>query len=73
MNEFTEGLYTPDLTPDEITTAKALALEKPSTSYIQRRMGINYNKAARLMARLEADGVVSKANAAGKRTLCDHQ
>jgi S-DNA-T family DNA segregation ATPase FtsK/SpoIIIE len=42
---------------------------KASTSYIQRRLQIGYNKAASLMERMEAEGVVGQANHAGKREI----
>jgi len=42
---------------------------KCSTSYIQRKLGIGYNKAARLVERMETDGVVSPANQVGKREI----
>jgi S-DNA-T family DNA segregation ATPase FtsK/SpoIIIE len=40
---------------------------KASTSYIQRRLQIGYNRAASLMERMEQQGVVGAANHAGKR------
>ena len=40
-----------------------------STSYIQRRLGIGYNRAASLIERMEQEGVVSPANHAGKREI----
>ena len=42
---------------------------KASTSYIQRRLQIGYNRAASLIERMEQDGVVSPANHAGKRDI----
>ena len=42
---------------------------KASTSYIQRRLQIGYNRAASLMERMEREGVVSAANHAGKREI----
>ena len=42
---------------------------KASTSYIQRRLQIGYNRAATLIERLEEDGVISPANHAGKREV----
>jgi S-DNA-T family DNA segregation ATPase FtsK/SpoIIIE len=42
---------------------------KASTSYIQRRLQIGYNKAASLMERMEKEGVVGQANHAGKREI----
>jgi DNA segregation ATPase FtsK/SpoIIIE, S-DNA-T family len=42
---------------------------KVSTSYIQRRLSVGYNKAASLVERMEKEGVVSPANHAGKREI----
>jgi S-DNA-T family DNA segregation ATPase FtsK/SpoIIIE len=42
---------------------------KASTSYIQRRLQIGYNRAASLIERMEQEGVVSPANHAGKRDI----
>jgi S-DNA-T family DNA segregation ATPase FtsK/SpoIIIE len=42
---------------------------KCSTSYIQRKMAIGYNKAARLVERMEEEGLVSQANHVGKRIV----
>jgi S-DNA-T family DNA segregation ATPase FtsK/SpoIIIE len=42
---------------------------KASTSYIQRRLQIGYNRAASLMERMEDEGVVGAANHAGKRDI----
>jgi S-DNA-T family DNA segregation ATPase FtsK/SpoIIIE len=42
---------------------------KASTSYIQRRLQIGYNRAASLMERMEQEGVISQANHAGKRDI----
>ena len=43
--------------------------KKVSTSYIQRRLAIGYNKAATLIERMEREGVISAANHAGKREI----
>ena len=43
--------------------------KKCSTSYIQRRLGIGYNKAATLVERMEAEGIVGPANHVGKREI----
>ncbi|MGB6938410.1 MAG: DNA translocase FtsK 4TM domain-containing protein [Xanthobacteraceae bacterium] len=42
---------------------------KASTSYIQRRLQIGYNRAASLMERMEQEGVVGQPNHAGKRQI----
>jgi S-DNA-T family DNA segregation ATPase FtsK/SpoIIIE len=42
---------------------------KASTSYIQRRLQIGYNRAASLIERMEREGVVGEANHAGKREV----
>ncbi|SPF79879.1 DNA translocase FtsK [Pseudoprimorskyibacter insulae] len=42
---------------------------KCSTSYIQRKLAIGYNKAARLVEQMEDQGVVSAANHVGKREI----
>jgi S-DNA-T family DNA segregation ATPase FtsK/SpoIIIE len=43
--------------------------KKASTSYVQRRLQIGYNRAASLIERMEQEGVVSPANHAGKREI----
>jgi DNA segregation ATPase FtsK/SpoIIIE, S-DNA-T family len=43
--------------------------KKASTSYIQRRLAIGYNKAATLIERMEKEGVISQANHSGKREI----
>ncbi|HWP27613.1 MAG TPA: DNA translocase FtsK [Xanthobacteraceae bacterium] len=42
---------------------------KASTSYIQRRLQIGYNRAASIMERMEQEGIVGQANHAGKREI----
>ena len=42
---------------------------KASTSYLQRRLSIGYNRAATLIERMEKAGIISTANAAGKRDI----
>jgi S-DNA-T family DNA segregation ATPase FtsK/SpoIIIE len=53
--------------------AQAVAIvkrdRKASTSYIQRRLQIGYNRAASLMERMEEEGIVGQANHAGKREI----
>jgi len=52
---------------------RALAIvardRKPTVSYIQRRLEIGYNRAARLIERMEEEGVISKPNHQGKREV----
>jgi len=43
--------------------------QKASTSYIQRRLQIGYNRAASIMERMEQEGIVGQANHAGKREI----
>ncbi len=51
--------------------AVTLVLEeqKISTSFIQRKLQIGYNRAARLVEQMESEGIVSEANHAGKRQI----
>ncbi len=43
--------------------------KKVSTSYVQRRLQVGYNKAASLIERMEKEGLISSANATGKREI----
>ena len=43
--------------------------KKCSTSYIQRRLSVGYNKAASLVERMEKEGIVGPSNHAGKRDI----
>ena len=42
---------------------------KCSTSYIQRKLAIGYQRAARLVEQMEEQGVVTPANKVGKREI----
>jgi S-DNA-T family DNA segregation ATPase FtsK/SpoIIIE len=52
---------------------KAVAIvlrdKKASTSYVQRRLSIGYNRAASLIERMEQEGLIGSANHAGKREI----
>ena len=55
--------------PYDKAVAIVLRDKKASTSYIQRRLGIGYNRAASIIERMEEEGVVGPANHAGKREI----
>jgi len=63
----------PDGQGEEDLYDRAVAIvvrdRKASTSYLQRRLSIGYNRAADLIERMEADGLISAANHAGKREI----
>jgi len=55
--------------PYDQAVAVVLRDKKASTSYIQRRLGIGYNRAASIIERMEQEGIVSPPNHAGKREI----
>ena len=55
--------------PYDQAVSVVLRDRKVSTSYIQRRLGIGYNRAASLIERMEEEGVISAPNHAGKREI----
>jgi len=83
--EYVEGVTDGAPEPDEAGPAgvgrasegdlydKAVAIvlrdRKASTSYLQRRLSIGYNRAADLIERMEREGIISPANAVGKREI----
>ena len=60
-----------DESDDPYDQAVAIVLRdgKASTSYIQRRLGIGYNRAASIIEKMEKEGIVGPANHAGKREI----
>lgn len=59
----------PESTPELIERARQFAIEKPSTSYIQRKLMIGYNHACELMEHFEEEGIVSPRRADGTRAV----
>lgn len=55
--------------PYDQAVAVVLRDGKASTSYVQRRLGIGYNRAASLIERMEQEGIIGPANHAGKREI----
>jgi S-DNA-T family DNA segregation ATPase FtsK/SpoIIIE len=55
--------------PYDQAVAVVLRDGKASTSYIQRRLGIGYNRAASIIEKMEKEGIVGAANHAGKREI----
>ena len=43
--------------------------KKASTSYVQRRLGIGYNKAANIIEKMENDGIISEPDSYGRREI----
>lgn len=54
-----------------VRRGRKLVLEtnRPTSSFIQRRLNIGYNRAANLIETMEQAGIVSQPNAAGKREI----
>ena len=53
----------------DMAVAIVLRDRKASTSYIQRRLSIGYNRAADVIERMEAEGLIGPANATGRREI----
>jgi DNA segregation ATPase FtsK/SpoIIIE, S-DNA-T family len=70
-SSFGAGTMDAEESMDYYDRAVAIVLRdrKCSTSYIQRRLSVGYNKAASLVERMEKEGVVGPANHAGKREI----
>ncbi len=62
LNDNTDELY-------EKAVQIVVTQQKVSTSYIQRYLQIGYNRAARIVEKMEDDGIISEANNAGKRNV----
>ncbi|MGC2409439.1 MAG: DNA translocase FtsK [Methyloceanibacter sp.] len=69
--EVEEGAEYGESGDDLYDQAVAIVLKdrKASTSYVQRRLGIGYNRAATLVERMEKEGLIGAANHAGKREI----
>ena len=65
------GTGTGDKNEDLYAQAIAIVVgdQRASTSYLQRRLKVGYNKAANLIERMEEEGVISAPNHAGKREI----
>jgi S-DNA-T family DNA segregation ATPase FtsK/SpoIIIE len=64
------AMGTPDATDlYQMAVQVVMRDRKASTSYIQRRLQIGYNRAASLMERMEKEGIVGQPNHAGKREI----
>ena len=72
-NDSSHGPMTGNASGDDRMYDQALAIicreQKASTSFVQRQLQIGYNRAARIIERMEAEGVISKPNHAGKREV----
>jgi S-DNA-T family DNA segregation ATPase FtsK/SpoIIIE len=53
----------------DMAVAIVLRDRKASTSYVQRRLSIGYNRAADLIERMESEGLISAANSTGRREI----
>jgi S-DNA-T family DNA segregation ATPase FtsK/SpoIIIE len=63
------GVFDESDDPYDHAVAVVLRDGKASTSYIQRRLGIGYNRAASIIEKMEKEGIVGPANHAGKREI----
>jgi len=64
-----EGRTTSEDDIYDMAVAIVLRDRKASTSYIQRRLSIGYNRAADLIERMEQEGLISAAGSTGKREI----
>ena len=64
-NQVDKGLY-------EMAVSIVAKDRKCSTSYIQRKLSIGYNRAATIVEEMENNNIVSSANHVGKREIFDN-
>jgi S-DNA-T family DNA segregation ATPase FtsK/SpoIIIE len=72
MRDITEGESLEDNQEDDLyEDARNIVLTdgKASTSYLQRRLGIGYSRAAKILDALEAHGIVGPANGSKPREI----
>jgi S-DNA-T family DNA segregation ATPase FtsK/SpoIIIE len=72
INNSDSSETTPDSETDELYTQALDIIKsegKASTSFLQRKLQIGYNRAARIIDMMEEKGIVSKANHVGKREV----
>ena len=72
-NDSLHGTMAGNTSGDDRMYDQAVAIicqeQRASTSFVQRQLQIGYNRAARIIERMEAEGVISKPNHAGKREV----
>lgn len=62
----------PDTEPDPLyndAVATVLETRKASVSWVQRRMSVGYNRAARMVERMESEGIVGPSGPGGEREI----
>ena len=75
LSDKKEDDFSENQTNDQIDDLYKTAIEivksegKASTSFLQRKLQIGYNRAARIIDKMEENGIVSKANHVGKREV----
>lgn len=67
VDRWNDGGWDDDLAPDAIEVIRAS--KRASTSMLQRRLKIGYNRAARIMEILEAEGIVGPENGSEPREI----
>ena len=75
LSDKKEDDFCENQTNDQVDDLYKTAIEivksegKASTSFLQRKLQIGYNRAARIIDKMEENGIVSKANHVGKREV----